>query len=116
VWIGIAVLYYTTCFIVAMRLLAVGPPSESRAVAFGLLVALLLGNVLWNAAFFRRRALRLSWWVALSYWVTALALAVALWRTDRVALCVFVPYLIYLFYGTWWVYQVWRLNVTRRVG
>jgi tryptophan-rich sensory protein len=85
-------------------------------VAFGLLVALLLGNALWNAAFFRCRSVRLSWWVALSYWVLALALAVALRRVDRVALGVFIPYLIYLFYGTWWVYQVWQLNVRRRAA
>jgi tryptophan-rich sensory protein len=93
-WIGVAALSYVPCFIIAMRLLGVGSRSAPAAVAFGLLVALLLGNIRWNAAFFRARALRLCWWVALSYWVAAMALAVTLWRVDRVALAVFVPYFI----------------------
>ena len=99
-WVGVAALYYVTSFIIAMRLLGASPLRGPRAVAFGLLVALLLGNALWNAAFFRRRDVRLSWWVALTYALLALGLAVALWRADRVALWVFALYLFYLGYGT----------------
>jgi benzodiazapine receptor len=115
-WVGVAVLYYVTCFVIAVHLLAAGPLGGDRAVALGFLVVLLLTNALWNAAFFRRRDVRLSWWVAVTYAILALALAVALWRADRVALWVFVPYLLYLIYGTWWVYTVWQLNVTRRAA
>jgi tryptophan-rich sensory protein len=115
-WIGVALLYYATSFIIAVRLLRAGPLHGPGAVAFGLLVALLLTNALWNATFFRRRDLRLSWWVALIYASLALALAIALWRADPVALCILVPYLLYLIYGTWWVYAVWQLDVTRRAA
>jgi tryptophan-rich sensory protein len=116
VWVGVGALYYLTSFIVAVRLLDADPLGGARAMALGLLVALLLGNALWNAAFFRRRDLRLSWRVARSYAVLALGLAVALWRADPVALWVFAPYLVYLVYGTWWVYRVWQLEVPRRAA
>jgi tryptophan-rich sensory protein len=115
-WVGVAGLYYVTSFIVAMRLVGAGRLEGARAVALGLLVALLLGNALWNAALFRRRDLRLSWWVTRAYALLALGLAGALWRVDRVALCVFAPYLVYLAYGTWWVYRVWQLEVPRHAG
>jgi tryptophan-rich sensory protein len=116
VWVGVGGLYYLTSFVVAVRLLAVDPLKGARAVALALLVALLLGNALWNAAFFRRRNLGLSWRVARGYAVLALGLAVALWRADAVALGVFAPYLLYLVYGTWWVYRVYQLEVPRRAA
>ena len=108
-WIAIGALYYVTCFVVCLRLLS-ADPAVARKAAFCLLIALLLGNVAWNAVFFRLRSLHLSWWVSLGYWGIAVGLTVALWSADRVALWAFVPYLAYLFYGTWWVYRVWRLN------
>jgi tryptophan-rich sensory protein len=113
VWVGVAALYYVCCFIVALRLLNASPFRAAHAVALGLLGTLLLTNALWNAAFFRRANLRLSWVVARSYAFLALGLAVALWKVDRVALLAFVPYLLYLVYGTWWVYKVWRLEIPR---
>jgi benzodiazapine receptor len=110
IWIGVGALYYITGFIVAVRLLSSEPLDTVHAVALGLLTALLLGNALWNAVFFRRRDLGLGWKVSRAYALLALGLAVALWRVDRLALWVFLPYLLYLVYGTWWVYKVWQLN------
>jgi tryptophan-rich sensory protein len=87
----VGALYYLTTFIVAARLLGTRPMNGVHAAALGMLVALLLGNALWNAAFFRRRDLGLSWKVARLYALLALGLAAVLWRADRVALWIFVP-------------------------
>ena len=57
-----------------------------------------------------RRDLGLSWKAARVYALLALGLAVVLWGADRVALWIFMPYLLYLVYGTWWVYKVWELS------
>jgi tryptophan-rich sensory protein len=113
VWVAIGALYYVASFIVARRLVAADPLDTARAVALAMLMVLLLGNALWNAAFFRRRDPDLSWKLARAYALVALGLAAALWRADRVSLLVFLPYLLYLVYGTWWVYSVCRLEAAR---
>jgi len=48
--------------------------------------------------------------------VIAIALTAVLSKFDRLALGVFLPYFIYLCYGTWWVYRVWRLNAEHRAA
>lgn len=109
VWGGIGLLYYVTCFGIAYRLLSLGRTGEAR-VAFGLLLAVMLGNALWNYTFFRRADLRSTLWVTIAYGITTVALLVALARVDAVAAWMLVPYLLYSVYGAWWTYTVWRLN------
>lgn len=108
-WAGIGLLYYATCFGVAYRLLSLGLAREGR-VAFDLLLGVMFGNAFWNYAFFRRGDLPLTLWVTVAYGLAAVALLVALIRVDGLAAWLLVPYLLYLVYGTWWTYAVWRLN------
>lgn len=105
-------LYYAICFGIAYRLLSLGLTDESR-VAFGLLLAVMLGNAFWNYAFFRRGDMRLTLWVTIAYGVTTIALFVALVRVDALAAWLLVPYLLYSVYGAWWTYNVWRLNSSK---
>lgn len=110
VWIGIGLLYYAACFVVLCRLLSSGFGSSLRTVEFVLLMVLMSVNVLWNYMFFRRKDVRASFLAGLPYGLVALALAAVLFQLDPVASWVFLPYVVYLGYATWWGYRLWRLN------
>jgi benzodiazapine receptor len=113
VWMVIGGLYYVICFAVLYRLLQGslgGPGGGARQVALGLAVLLLVGNAGWNYFFFRLRDLRASMRYSAAYAAVAVAFAAALFRADAVAGWIFLPYLIYLAYGSWWGYALWRLN------
>jgi tryptophan-rich sensory protein len=109
VWLAIGAFYYLTCFAVAMRLFGLSR-SPGRDLALALLVLVLLGNAAWNLAFFRRGNLQLSWRMSAAYAILAPTLAVTLWRVDPRSFWFFLPYLVYLGYGTWWVWATYRLN------
>jgi tryptophan-rich sensory protein len=115
IWLGIGAFYYLTCFALALRLLGSTSPGLGRDVALALLILLLLGNAAWNLAFFRRRNLALSWRISVGYAVLAPVLAVTLLTVERPAFWLFLPYLVYLGYGTWWVWAVYRLNTAAGV-
>ena len=110
VWIAIGALYYLVCGIVAYRLLRLGLAQPGVGVALALLILVLLTNAVWNVAFFRAQDLRLSVQISMGYALLVVALAGALFRVDRAAGWVWVPYLIYLVYGTYWVVVVQRMN------
>jgi len=109
VWIGIGILYYLICFIVLSRLVD-SARSPSRSAALVSVVVLLIGNAAWNLVFFRHRNLERSAAVSVAYAAVALTVATLLVRVDPVSALVFLPYLIYLSYATWWVLALKRLN------
>ena len=109
-WMVIGGLYYVICFAVLYRLLRGGVDSGAQRGALGLAALLLAGNAGWNYFFFRRRDLGASAVYSALYAAVAVALAVALFRVDPVGGWIFLPYLVYLVYGTWWGYSLWRLN------
>ena len=109
-WMVIGGLYYVICFAVLYRLLRGGLGSGARQVALTLAVLLLVGNAGWNHFFFRRRDLRASMLYNVAYAGVAVAFAVSLFRADAMAGWIFLPYLVYLVYGSWWGYALWRLN------
>jgi benzodiazapine receptor len=113
VWVAIGLAYYLICFVVLTRLGA-SATSPLRWLAFALVVVLLSGNAAWNLTFFRQKNIEVSAIVSLVYAAVALSVAVLLAVVDSVSALVFLPYLIYLAYGTWWVLALRRLN--RGVG
>ena len=109
-WMIIGGLYYVTCFAVLYQLF-LSPPSPARTAAFVLISAILFINALWNYFFFRARNLRYAYLLGLPYGVVALSLFLLLvCRVDRVAAWFLLPYLLYLFYGNFWGYRIWKLN------
>jgi translocator protein len=111
VWVGIGLMYYVTCLILLSRLIGnLGSPLRRLAVA--LVIVLLLANAAWNFVFFRRKDVQGAVVVSLSYGVVALVLAVVLFEVDRVGAWVFLPYVLYLVYATWWILELRRLNRT----
>ena len=117
-WVVIGVLYYAMCFVVLYRILAGGLVSVLARLAFGLVLALMLANALWNYVFFRRKSLRGSFLFFFAYGALAFALTAVLFALDGLAASLLLPYLAYLAYGTWWGYWLWRLNepVMRRAA
>ena len=109
VWVGIGLLYYLICFVVLSRLLA-STPSPLRSAALASVVALLIGNATWNLVLFRYKNVEASAIVSVVYAVLALAVAILLTLVDPVSAWMFLPYLIYLAYATWWVLALRRLN------
>jgi tryptophan-rich sensory protein len=109
VWVAIGLCYYVICFLVLLRLLE-SRPSPLRGFALATVALLLIGNAVWNLVFFRRRSLEGAAMVSLAYAALALLVAVLLLQVDPVSARIFVPYLIYLAYGTWWVLALRRLN------
>jgi tryptophan-rich sensory protein len=83
-------------------------------LAFALVVALLFGNAVWNLTFFRHKNIEASAIVSVAYAALALSITILLIVVDSVSALVFLPYLIYLAYGTWWVLALRKLN--RAVG
>lgn len=109
-WMIIGGLYYVTCFAVLYRLF-LSPPSPARTAAFVLIGAILFINALWNYFFFRARNLRCAYLLGLPYGVIALSLfLLLLLRAERVAAWFLLPYFLYLFYGNFWGYRIWKLN------
>ena len=109
VWVVIGLCYYLICFVVLTRLVD-STTSPFRWVAFASVVALLIGNAVWNLAFFRHKNIEASATVSVAYAAGALSVAVLLAVVDSVSALVFLPYLVYLAYGTWWVLALRRLN------
>jgi tryptophan-rich sensory protein len=75
-----------------------------------LVATLLIGNAVWNLVFFRHKNVEASAIVSLAYAAVALTVAILLILVDPVSAWVFLPYLIYLSYATWWVLALRRLN------
>jgi translocator protein len=109
VWIGIGLCYYVICFIVLSRLIN-ATPSPLWWAAFALVVALLIGNAVWNLVFFRLKNVEASTIVLGTYVAVSLVLAILLIRVDPISGWVFLPYLVYLAYATWWLLSLRRLN------
>jgi tryptophan-rich sensory protein len=110
VWALIGLFYYLTCFLILERLLARSLRPWPAALAFALVLAILLANAGWGWLFFRLRSARASFVALLPYGALVLALAAVLLGLDRVAFVILLPYLAYLGYVVWWAHQVWRLN------
>lgn len=109
VWVGIGVCYYVICFVLLVRLIN-SKPSPLGWAAFALLVVLLIGNAVWNLMFFRLENIEGSAVVLVAYVALALILAILLSRVDPVGGWVFLPYMIYLAYATWWMLSLRQLN------
>jgi translocator protein len=113
VWVVIGLAYYLICFVVLTRLLD-STTSPLRWLALALVVALLIGNAAWNLTFFRHKNIEASAIVSVGYAGVALSVTALLAVVDSVSALVFLPYLFYLAYGTWWVLALRKLN--RAVG
>ena len=104
-------MYYVICFILLSRLIGnLGSPLRRLAVV--LVIVLLLANASWNFVFFRRKDVQGTVVLLVAYAVVALVLAIVLFEVDRVGAWVFLPYVLYLVYATWWILELRRLNRT----
>jgi translocator protein len=113
-WMVIGALYYLICFSVLYRLFLL-PSSPGRNAAFALIGAFMFINALWNYFFFRTRNLFHAYLLGLPYGVIAISLfLLLLLRLDRTAAWFLLPYLLYLFYGNFWGYRIWKLNPPER--
>jgi tryptophan-rich sensory protein len=110
VWMIVGGLYYGICFALLFRLFRADWRGGVGALALVFVVLLMSTNALWNLYFFRRRDLRGSFWVSVVYAVVAVGLTATLTRLGDGSLWVFMPYQIYLVYGTYYGYATWRLN------
>jgi tryptophan-rich sensory protein len=108
-WVVIGGLYYVICFAIWTRLFLL-PDSPTRSVAFLLLAKMMFINAFWNYLFFRARHLQFAYLIGLPYCAIALVLFGILWRLDITAAWCLAPYLVYLIYGNFWGYRVWKLN------
>lgn len=109
VWFVIGGLFYAMCFTVLYRLFRL-PVSRSRDVALALIVGMMLMNALWNFAFFRMRALFLSFLAFLPYVLLAGTLLVLTLALDPIAAWAILLYVLYLIYAIAWGYGVWKRN------
>jgi tryptophan-rich sensory protein len=109
-WSLIGVAYYGIHVIVLHALLISTPFQPLTVTALVLVGVVLITNAAWNYLFFRRKDLRSSFYLSVPYALLAAALGVVLWATVRKAALSYIIYLVYLPYGTWWGYAVWRLN------
>jgi tryptophan-rich sensory protein len=97
-------------FFVVYRILTRENNSSLAEGTFALVLAMLLGNGLWNYLFFRARKLFMSVVVTFLAPVMDLVLLICLIKLDRAAAWALTPYLIYRVYSVWWAYGLWRLN------
>ena len=104
--------YYVICRVVIYRLLRL-PPTNLRAVALTMVLAVLLANALWNYLFFRLQSLRASFVEAVLYSLVAVGLLTILYHVDQVAAWCLLPYALDLSYANWWGYAVWQANANR---
>jgi tryptophan-rich sensory protein len=110
VWTVIGAAYYVLFFLLLNSLLNRPSVPPWTGVALTLTGALLIANGSWNWLFFRRKNLWWSFLFFIPYLVVALALAVVLHWMGNPILRLYLLYLCYLMYASWWGYSVWRLN------
>jgi tryptophan-rich sensory protein len=108
-WVIIGAMYYVICFVIWTRLFLL-PNSAARSIAFVLLAKMMFINAFWNYLFFRARHLQFAYLIGLPYCALVLVLFGFLLRLDSTAAWCLSPYIVYLIYGNFWGYRVWKLN------
>jgi len=109
-WFLVGVGYYGIHVVILHSLLASPPRQPYTSLALMLAGVVLTANVTWNYLFFRRKDLRKTYLLSVPYALLAVALAAVLWVAARDVAPLYILYLAYLPYGTWWGYAVWRRN------
>src|SRR5438094_10349105 len=110
VWIIIGVFYYIISFFISYRVLRHSGDSFLKAVSLTLLLAMMSINAFWNYVFFRAQNLFLSFFAFIPYPLLAIALFVCLLQFEPLAAWVFLPYLAYLHYAAFIVYNSSHLH------
>jgi tryptophan-rich sensory protein len=72
--------------------------------------AMLAINGSWNGLFFRRKDLRLSFFLSVPYGVLAVVFAITLFHIGNPIAKWYLIYAAYLVFGGLWGYRVWQLN------
>jgi translocator protein len=110
VFAAAGVAYYAAMGIVLSRVLR---RRDGPAVAAT--IATLIGNELWNVAFFVRRSPRSGF-----FGIIVFGFAVGVLRrrvcNDPVSRRLVDAYLLWLVYDAWWTFRLWRLNPSRLDG
>lgn len=110
-WLVVGVLYYLLMGVVLYRVLRRVEPADGRGRLVALAFAVLLGNELWNAAFF---GLRSPFWgfVGLTvFLVPLLGLWAAVRRRDVLGGRLLLVYVLWVvLYDLPWAFALWRLN------
>ena len=109
VWYAIGALYYAVFGFAAYRVLLL-PPSTLRTTTLALIVSMMVVNGLWNLLFFRVRNLYAAFVTGSAAPLLDVPLMLLLWRADRMAAFVLIPYLVYRVYAMWWGYALWKEN------
>ncbi len=109
-WSIVGLGYYVVFFVVLHSLLGRTPTPGWTGAALALVAVLLAANAVWNWLFFRRKDLWISFAFSVPYALLAITLAWVLFRIGSQMAGWYLLYIIYLAYGTWWGYGVWRLN------
>src|SRR5262245_51825873 len=109
-WILIGSLYYVMCFVILRHLLSAADFSGLYQWALVLVIAMLGGNVAWNAVFFRLSALRLSFLAFLPYGIVVVTLTVLMIPMYAFGGVLLSAYCGYLIYAARWSYRLWHLN------
>jgi tryptophan-rich sensory protein len=110
-WSLVGVGYYAIHLVVLHSLLSSRPLQPFTTEALALVGIVLTINAAWNYLFFRRKDLRSSFFLSVPYALLAVTLGAVLWVAARDAALLYFVYLVYLPYGTWWGYAVWRRSV-----
>jgi len=110
IWILIGLLYYVMCFVILRHLLSAPDFSRLYRWALVLVIAMLSGNAVWNALFFRLGALRLSSLAFFPYGMLVVALTVLMIPIYAFGGVLLSAYCGYLVFAACWSYRLWQLN------
>jgi tryptophan-rich sensory protein len=98
------VAYYAALATILHRARRRGDQRTARCAAI-----VLIGNELWNVAFFQRRSTRNGFVGIVAFAAAVLALRHST-RSDPVSRRLVDAYLAWVVYDAWWTYRLWRLN------
>jgi translocator protein len=83
---------------------------QPRGLAMGFWYAQLALNFAWSPAMFSLHAIALALIIVVAMLLTIIAFIVLRWPCDRIAACLFLPYVVWVFYATLLNFAVWQLN------
>ncbi|MCB0461143.1 MAG: tryptophan-rich sensory protein [Flavobacteriaceae bacterium] len=110
VWFLAGGFYYIMCIAMLYNVF-IAQVSTKRNISLVLLLSMMVTNTFWNILFFRLNELHYSFIGLLIFILIVLVLFVSLWKFQKKTAWILLPYLVWLVYDFFWMWDIWKLNI-----
>jgi len=108
-WHIVGVLYYIMTITILYQLL-ISKDGFQRKLAIWLTIVMIAGNEFWNYLFFGLKSTFAGFTGLIVFALLVVMLFITLWKFKKMIAWILFPYLIWLVYDIFWIYNLWILN------